>query len=105
MCSSVMGCVHYPKVQADMQPEQGNQSWCEFKPHKRNLIGTRSRVIDDIASGMFTQNICVAYVYFDYKSSSLQTADNVVRSLLKQLLCRINLIPRDLEDLYDDCTR
>ena len=33
----------------------------------------------------------------------MQTADYVVRTLLKQLLFTLDLIPRELEDVYDDC--
>lgn len=44
----------------------------------------------------------IAYMYFDYKNREEQTGDNVVRTLLKQLLLPSNLIPRGLESLYDD---
>jgi Ankyrin repeats (3 copies)/Ankyrin repeats (many copies) len=47
-------------------------------------------------------NVCVAYIYFDYKITD-QTDDNIVRSLLKQLLVQSKVIPSDLESHYNDC--
>jgi len=48
-------------------------------------------------------NAAIAYVYFDYKNREAQTADYVVRTILKQLLVQLDVIPRDLEAVYDDC--
>jgi hypothetical protein len=51
-------------------------------------------------------NAYVAYVYFDYKNAEAQTEDFVVRTLLKQLLFSVDLIPRELENVYDErCSR
>jgi hypothetical protein len=43
----------------------------------------------------------IAYIYFDYKDSKAQTVENVFRSLLKQLLWPLALIPPEVESLYD----
>ena len=49
------------------------------------------------------QSDAIAYIYFDFKNQEVQTGDNVVRTLLKQLLLPSDLIPPDLEKVYDDC--
>jgi len=59
-------------------------------------------VIDKINEN-HQSNICVAYIYFDYKNSELQNGDYIVRTLLKQLLLPLDLISRELENVYDDC--
>ena len=71
------------------------------------FVGNRSSsslVIDNITNTIDEGNARIAYVYFDYKNREEQTGDNVIRTLLKQLLLPSNLIPRDLESVYDDCT-
>jgi hypothetical protein len=45
--------------------------------------------------------MCIAYIYFDYKNMKEQTADNVIRVLLKQLLLPLDSIPCDLQSVYD----
>lgn len=40
---------------------------------------------------------CVAYLFFDYKNREAETGNHVVRSLLKQLLLPLDLIPPALE--------
>lgn len=44
----------------------------------------------------------VVYVYFDYKNPKSQSGEDIIRCLLKQLLCRSNLVPRDVEALFDE---
>jgi len=48
-------------------------------------------------------NACVAYIYFDYKNGEAQTGDFVVRTILKQVLLPLDMIPPNLEAIYDDC--
>ena len=43
------------------------------------------------------------YIYFDYKNQEAETGDYVIRTLLKQLLLCSDLIPPDLEKIYDEC--
>jgi glycyl-tRNA synthetase alpha subunit len=51
----------------------------------------------------------LTYVYFDYKDQQNQKAVQIVASLLKQLLCQIDKIPDEVEDMYKTsvsaCTR
>lgn len=48
-------------------------------------------------------NSCIAYIYFDYKSEEKQTGDYIVRTLLKQLLSPLDLVPPELGEVYDSC--
>jgi len=54
-------------------------------------------------STIHQSNISIAYVYFDYQNEDAQSGDYVVRTLLKQLLLPTDLIPRELEQVYEDC--
>lgn len=58
--------------------------------------------IDNIADGTKAKRSCVAYIYFDYKDPKAHTIENVVRSLLKQLLIPVTLVPQVLESAYDE---
>lgn len=48
-------------------------------------------------------NASIAYIYFDYKNREAPTADYVVRTILKQLLLSLDVIPHDLGIVYNDC--
>jgi hypothetical protein len=77
-----------------------------FSCNSSLFVGNRSSsslAIDSITNTIDKDKARIAYVYFDYKNREEQTGDNVIRTLLKQLLLPSNLIPRDLESLYDDC--
>jgi hypothetical protein len=41
-------------------------------------------------------------MYFDYNNREKQTGEDVIRSLLKQILLPSKLIPHDIESVYDD---
>src|SRR5439155_21899649 len=41
--------------------------------------------------------------YFDYKNQEAETGAHVIRTLLNQLLLPSDLIPPDLEKVYDEC--
>jgi hypothetical protein len=43
----------------------------------------------------------VAYVYFDYNDLQSQARDNIIRSLLKQLLFHWAILPRELEQIFE----
>lgn len=47
----------------------------------------------------------MVYVYFDYKAQQSQAGIHVAKSLLKQLLCRSDNIPSELESLYNESIR
>lgn len=62
-------------------------------------------MIDEIIKS-HQSNVCVAYIYFDYKNAEAQTGDFVIRTLLKQLLIPLDLVSRELETVYDEsCSR
>src|SRR5439155_5481631 len=41
--------------------------------------------------------------YFDYKNQEAETGAHVIRTLLNQLLLPSDLIPPDIEKVYDEC--
>lgn len=43
----------------------------------------------------------VAYVYFDYKERDQQKPVDVLASMVKQLLCQLRVIPKEIEESYD----
>ena len=45
------------------------------------------------------RKVCLAYFYFNYQNSG-RTAENVVTSLLKQMVQRLNKLPQHLVDEY-----
>ena len=47
----------------------------------------------------------MVHIYFDYKDPEGQTAESIIRCLLKQLLIPLDLVPRDLQTLYEDQRR
>ena len=62
-----------------------------------------SLAIDEIARICHQSNAAISYVYFDYKNREAQTGDYIIRTILKQLLVQLDVIPRDLEAVHDDC--
>lgn len=83
-----------------LQPEPGKQF---SRKSLFSQFNKSSLVIDKIRHTIRQSNACIAYIYFDYKSGEIQTGDHVVRTLLKQLLLPLDLVPRDLEGVYDEC--
>src|SRR5204863_5776363 len=65
----------------------------------------RSLVIDNLAESLEIHKMRVVHVYFDYKDPEGQTPDSIIRCLLKQLLIPSDLIPADLQTLYEDQRR
>jgi hypothetical protein len=63
-----------------------------------------SLAIDDITGSINDENARIAYVYFDYKNREEHTGENVIRTLLKQILLPSKLIPPDLKSAYDNFT-
>jgi hypothetical protein len=68
----------------------------------RSLI-SRSRVVDELNSTASQHNTAIAYIYFDYNDAQSQQPENVVRSLLKQILFQWPLLPKELEKFYEEC--
>jgi hypothetical protein len=50
-------------------------------------------------------NAKVVYLYFDYKAKQTQTATDVARTLLKQLISQSEAVLPELEGLYEQATR
>ena len=45
------------------------------------------------------------YTYFDYNDPKSYAPENIIRVLLKQILFKSPLLPRELEKFYDECKR
>ena len=60
-------------------------------------------MVDELIATESANSLAVAYIYFDYNDPKSQTLETVIRSLLKQLLFKFALLPRELESLYDEC--
>jgi hypothetical protein len=56
-------------------------------------------VVDD-----FTTQ-AIAYIYFDYNDPKSFQPENIIRSLLKQLLFNLSIIPDGVEEHYDVCSK
>lgn len=65
------------------------------------MLKSRSLAIDYLE---VRGNAKILYMYFDYKTQQDQTAINVAKCLLKQLLCQSRLSP-ELENLYENSIR
>jgi hypothetical protein len=51
------------------------------------------------------EDVSIVHIYFNYKDQDNQTPDCIVQRIIKQLLIPLDLVPRDLETLYDDHRR
>lgn len=58
-------------------------------------------MIDDIQSRAQIDNYGVAYIYFNFKEQEQQLPMHALASLIKQLACQIQDLPKELEGLYD----
>jgi hypothetical protein len=63
------------------------------------LIRRRSRVVDDLAAE------AIAYVYFDYNDPKSYQPDNIIRSLLKQILFSWPSLPEGVQEGYEVCLK
>jgi hypothetical protein len=61
-------------------------------------------VVDDLKSRPSSTE-AVGYIYFDYNDQKSFQPDNIVRSLLKQLLFKLSTIPNVIETLYNECMK
>jgi hypothetical protein len=50
-----------------------------------------------------SEKVGVLHLYFDYKHSKSQKAEDVLRCLLKQLVYQMDSLPPQLESAYDKC--
>ena len=75
-----------------------------YTPSHLPVVNTRSRVVDELIKAT-ADDRAFAYIYFDYNDTKSQLLENVIRSLLKQLLLKSPLLPPELEKFYDDCSK
>ena len=68
------------------------------------LIGTRSTAVDILRHHPSQENVVVAYFYFHYQDHPKQTAIQVLRTLLKQVVSTLDNVPSGLRELYENCT-
>jgi hypothetical protein len=68
--------------------------------HSWKLTGIRSIAIDHLQDQFANETAKVIYIYFDYKSQQTQTGIDVLKGLLKQLLCQSQKVPPEVESLY-----
>jgi hypothetical protein len=61
----------------------------------------RSIAIDEVRKRLLSKDTRVLHVYFDYKSQHSQTAPDIARQLLRQLLAHQGDISTELETLYN----
>ncbi|KAF3921062.1 Ankyrin-3 [Arthrobotrys entomopaga] len=73
--------------------------WCHGDPGAGKTVMT-SMVINHIAESIQDKSIGLAYFYCDYQDQENQTADYFVASLLKQLIRRVLVLPKKLEEFY-----
>ena len=62
---------------------------------------SRSIVINDLQSNPPVSGTAVAYIYFDYKNKDTHNVLAVFSNILRQLLEQLNIIPREIQELYD----
>lgn len=66
------------------------------------LIIPSSTILQDILSYYESvSTVAVAYFYFDFNDRDKQKLENLLRSLIKQLLMRGQIIPDSLQKLYN----
>ena len=68
------------------------------------MYANRSTVIDYLQNQFNSQNVGVAYIYFDYKNHEIQNGRNIAASLLQQLAARSDYLDPGLEKTYDELT-
>lgn len=61
----------------------------------------RSKVIDELEAEFRARNVAVVYVYFDFANQARRAADQVVRSLLRQVASHVNEMTPEIYALYD----
>ncbi|KAI9827636.1 MAG: hypothetical protein M1819_006925 [Sarea resinae] len=75
--------------------------WCPGDPGTGKTVMT-SLLIDYIESKNDTEDVGIAFMYFDFQDPKMQTASEIIASLVHQLAKRTKHLPRDLRDLYGE---
>jgi hypothetical protein len=58
-------------------------------------------VIDQLRCAFTDQNVAIAFFYFDYLDQDHQSPENVVASILKQLVSYKSMLPRPVAELHE----
>jgi hypothetical protein len=67
---------------------------------------TGSSIVIDFLNKRFPATTeAVVYTYFDYKEQNIQTEKQLVANLLRQLVCRLDTLPTNLEQAYEKSMR
>ena len=59
-------------------------------------------MIDRLERSASGKKVAVTYTYFGYKEQKNQKVGRIAASLLKQLLCRLDEIPKEIFNIYRD---
>ena len=66
----------------------------------QRLTTSRSLVVDRLRDALPAQNVVVAHLYFDYRVQDYQSAENMLASLLKQLVIPLPKLPEPVLELH-----
>ena len=61
---------------------------------------SRSLVVDRLRDALPIQNVVIAHLYFDYRIQSYQSTENMLASLLKQLVIPLPKLPEPVLELH-----
>ncbi|KAI5840036.1 ankyrin repeat-containing domain protein [Morchella snyderi] len=91
--------------------EPGVQEWCGRNPQNRLLWAygipgagktfISSLLIDYLQGRATKANHGVAYIYFNYQEQNQQEPRDFLASILKQLACQLESLPKEIEELYE----
>ncbi|GKT62454.1 ankyrin repeat protein [Colletotrichum tofieldiae] len=81
--------------------EQGKTLLCPGMPGAGKTIMTSSVVKELYTRYRDDPNVCIAYIYCNFKDQDRQSAQDLLSSLAKQLVRRQASIPKTLKDIYD----
>ena len=66
----------------------------------KKLIAFRSNVVHHLQSFFVGGDVCIAYVYCDYKDQENQTTLNLLSSITKQFALQCKQLPEQVKELY-----
>ncbi|WAO96611.1 Hypothetical protein NCS54_01429100 [Fusarium falciforme] len=84
----------------DSQSNTTSALWCPGMPGAGKTV-ISSVVIDHLRQQFNDSTIGIAFVYCDYKGRLNQTPSNLLSSLAKQLARQKQVLPKEVNDLYD----
>ena len=60
-------------------------------------------MVDELL-GTASQTTAVAFIYFDYTDPKSCEPENIIRSILKQLLYKVRTLPEAIENIHKQCS-